>query len=161
MSTEIGDRVPNVTVQVWKGGELTTLCTESMFAKRRVLLVCMPGAYTPTCSKEHLPGYVRLADKLRAQGVDAIICMAANDPYVMHAWAREHDATGKVEVLPDGNGDFTRAMGLELDLSELGMGKRCQRAALLIDDGRIVIKRVEPNPDIVTNTAAASCLPEV
>jgi len=160
MSIEIGDRIPSVTVQLWKDGELTTLRTAEIFAKRRVLLVCMPGAFTPTCSKEHLPGYVRLVDKLRAQGLDAIVCMARNDPYVMHAWARSHDATGKIELLPDGNGDFTRAMGLELDASRYGMGSRCQRAALLVDDGKVVIKRVEPDPAIVTNTAAAACMPE-
>src|SRR5687768_5239482 len=109
MSIEVGERIPAVEVEVWQGGDMRRVSTDAFFARRRVVLVCMPGAFTPTCSREHLPGYVKMASRLRAQDI-GVVCMAVNDPYVMHAWAEQHGALGLVELLPDGNGALTRAL---------------------------------------------------
>ncbi len=155
---DVGARVPDVEVQVWQDGELHTTRTGALFAGRRVLLVCMPGAFTPTCSREHLPGYVQMSDRLRAQGL-GVICLAVNDPFVMHTWGEQLGAIGKVELLPDGNAALTRAMGLELDASAFGMGVRCQRAAMVVNDGVIAFLKVEADPNVVTSTAAAACVP--
>ncbi len=159
MSIGVGERIPSVEIQVWHGGELTRVSTQDFFAGKRVLMVCMPGAFTPTCSREHLPGYVRMAQRLRAQNL-GVVCMAVNDPWVMHAWAEQHGAVGLVDLLPDGNGELTRALGLELDAAPFGMGLRCQRASLLIDHGKVAVVRIEPDPGVVTSTAAAACIPE-
>lgn len=153
----VGDRIPSVPITVWKDGALSTVTSDAFFAARRVMLVCMPGAFTPTCSREHLPGYVQMSDRLRKQGL-AVVCMTVNDPFVAWAWAEQHGAIGKVELLPDGNGTLTRAMGLDLDASSFGMGVRCHRAAMVVNDGAISFLKIEPDPGIVTSTAAAACL---
>jgi len=157
MSIGVGDRIPSVLVQVWQDGELQTVESDRFFVGRRVMLVCMPGAFTPTCSREHLPGYVQMSDRLRAQGL-AVVCLAVNDPFVMHTWAQQLGALGKVELLPDGNGALTRAMGLELDASPFGMGLRCRRAAMVVNDGSVSFLKIEADPSVVTSTAAAACL---
>ncbi len=157
MTIGVGDRIPSVPITVWQEGALTTVMSDSFFSGRRVMLVCMPGAFTPTCSREHLPGYVQMSDRLRKQGL-AVVCMTVNDPYVVWAWAEQHGAIGKVELLPDGNGALTRAMGLDIDASPFGMGVRCQRAAMVVNDGAISFLKIEPDPGIVTSTAAAACL---
>lgn len=102
---------------------------------KRVLIFAVPGAFTPTCSNQHLPGYVREADALRARGVDEIWCVAVNDVFVMDAWGREHAATGKVRMMADGSAELTRKLGLETDLSARGLGVRSQRYAMLVEDG--------------------------
>ena len=120
------------------------MATGAYFAGRKILLFGLPGAFTPTCSEIHLPGYIAKAAELRAAGVDAIACVAVNDPYVMAAWGEATGATGKVDLLADGNGDLARAMGLEVDRSASGMGRRCRRFAALVDDGVFTILAVEP-----------------
>ncbi len=157
MTVGVGDRIPSVRIHVWRDGALQTVETTRFFEGRRVMLVCMPGAFTPTCSREHLPGYVQMSDRLRKQGL-AVVCMAVNDPFVMWSWAEQHGAIGRVELLPDGNGALTRAMGLEIDASSFGMGLRCQRAAMVVNDGAVSYMKVEPDPSIVTSTAAAACM---
>ena len=112
-----------------------SLSTDELFSGKKVVLVSVPGAFTPTCSMNHLPGYVDLADDLLAKGVDTIACMAVNDVFVMSAWGRDREVGDKVLMLADGNGDYSRALGLELDATGFGMGMRGQRFAIVVDDG--------------------------
>lgn len=112
-----------------------SLSTDEMFSGKKVILVSVPGAFTPTCSMNHLPGYVDLADELLAKGVDTIACMAVNDVFVMSAWGKDREVGDKVLMLADGNGDYSRALGLELDATGFGMGMRGQRFAIVVDDG--------------------------
>jgi len=112
-----------------------SLSTDQLFSGRKVILVSVPGAFTPTCSMNHLPGYVDLADELMAKGVDTIACMAVNDVFVMSAWGKDRDVGDKVLMLADGNGDYSRALGLELDATGFSMGMRGQRFAIVVDDG--------------------------
>ena len=129
---EMGDAGPKqVTV-----GELTK--------GRTVVLFAVPGAFTPTCSMKHLPGFVDKAAEIRGKGVDEIICLSVNDAFVMGAWGKEHGAGGKVRMVADGNGDFTRAVGLEMDASGFGMGSRSKRYAMLVKDGKVTELLVEP-----------------
>ena len=129
---EMGDAGPKqVTV-----GELTK--------GRTVVLFAVPGAFTPTCSMKHLPGFVDKAAEIRGKGVDEIICLSVNDAFVMGAWGKEHGAGGKVRMVADGNGDFTRALGLEMDASGFGMGSRSKRYAMLVKDGKVTELLVEP-----------------
>ena len=129
---EIGDAGPKqVTV-----GELTK--------GRTVVFFAVPGAFTPTCSMKHLPGFVDKAAEIRGKGVDEIICLSVNDAFVMGAWGKEHGAGGKVRMVADGNGDFTRAVGLEMDASGFGMGSRSKRYAMLVKDGKVTELLVEP-----------------
>ena len=113
-----------------------------------ILLFAVPGAFTPTCSMKHLPGFVTEAQKIRAKGVDDIVCVAVNDAFVMDAWGKSSGATGKVRMLADGNGEFTRAVGLELDASGFGMGKRSQRYGMVVMDGKVEQLQVEPGPGL-------------
>jgi peroxiredoxin len=129
---EMGDAGPKpVTV-----GELTKGKTVVFFA--------VPGAFTPTCSMKHLPGFVDKAGDIRKKGVDEIVCLSVNDAFVMGAWGKEHGAGGKVRMVADGNGDFTRAVGLEMDASGFGMGSRSKRYAMLVKDGKVTELLVEP-----------------
>ena len=111
------------------------LTTDELFSGRKVVLFAVPGAFTPTCSEQHLPGFLQQADALAAKGVDTIACMAVNDVFVMGAWGRDQQAGEKVLMLADGNADYARALGLEVDSSAFGMGIRSQRFAIIVDDG--------------------------
>jgi peroxiredoxin len=110
------------------------VATDDLF-KGKVVLFSVPGAFTPTCSMKHLPGFIEQADAFKAKGVDRLVCLAVNDPFVMKAWADHNNTDGKVEMLPDGSGVFTKALGLELDVTEIGLGMRGQRFALYAVDG--------------------------
>ncbi|GHA71527.1 peroxiredoxin [Cognatilysobacter bugurensis] len=139
MTIETGNRIPEVTVQrIGEGVE--NLNTRTLFEDRRVLLFGVPGAFTPTCSERHLPGYVANLAKFRERGVD-VACMSVNDPFVMQAWAKSVDAPAELMMLADGNAEFTRALGLDTDASAYGMGTRSRRFAMLVDHG--VVKRLE------------------
>ena len=135
MTIATGEKMPagEFSVMTDKGGE--SLSTDDLFAGKKVVLVSVPGAFTPTCSMSHLPGYVENADALSAKGVDTIACMAVNDVFVMSAWGKDQNVGDKVVMLADGNGDYTRALGLELDGTGFGMGMRGQRFAIVVDDG--------------------------
>ena len=117
--------------------------TDDFFAGRKVVMLAVPGAFTPTCSAQHLPGYTANVDALRAKGVDAVACLATNDVFVMDAWGKDQGAGGKVEMLADGSGELTRAMGLEFDLSARGLGVRSQRYALVAEDGVVTTLHVD------------------
>jgi peroxiredoxin len=143
MTVQIGDRIPSVTLMQKKDGGPKPVKTDDFFAGRKVVLFALPGAFTPTCSAKHLPGYIQLADRLRAKGVGAIACLSVNDAFVMGAWGEQQGAGDKVAMLADGNGDLTKALGLEMDGSKFGMGMRSQRYAMLVDDGVVAKLFVE------------------
>ena len=140
MTINVGDKFPNI--EVGRMGEKgpDKLKTDDLFKGKRVVLFSVPGAFTPTCSKAHLPGFVVNADNLRDKGVDLIACVAVNDAFVMDAWGRASHVGDDIMMLADGNGDMARALGLELDASGYGMGKRGKRFSMLIENG--VVKQV-------------------
>ncbi len=140
---EPGDTLPEGTLFEMTADGPRPVPVSALTRGRRVVIFGLPGAFTPTCSAKHLPGYVSAADRLKAKGIDEIICLSVNDAFVMGAWGREQGAEGKVRMLADGNGDFVRALGLELDLRERGMGIRSQRFSMLVDDGVVKSLNVE------------------
>jgi peroxiredoxin len=135
MAISVGDKMPAGSFSVMGESGPENLSTDALFAGKKVVLVSVPGAFTPTCSKGHLPGYINHADELVAQGVDTIACMAVNDVFVMHAWGKDRGVGDKVVMLADGNGEYTKALGLELDATGFGMGHRGQRFAIVVNDG--------------------------
>jgi peroxiredoxin len=147
MTIKVGDRLPEGQLQEFIEVETAgcslgpnTFNVGDLVKGKKVLIFGLPGAYTPTCSAKHVPGYVRHYDALKAAGVDEIWCMAVNDAFVMGAWGRDQEAGGKVRMMADGSADFTKKLGLELDLTARGMGMRCQRFAMFVDDG--VVKKL-------------------
>lgn len=142
MSIKVGDPIPQGTLSVMTESGPAPLTTDDVFRGKKVVLFAVPGAFTPTCSARHLPGFVEQADAILAKGVDTIACMAVNDVFVMHAWGKSAHAE-RIRMLADGNGDFTRALGLEMDATAYGMGQRSQRFALIADDGRVTDLFVE------------------
>lgn len=134
MTIKAGDKIPAATFTVMTSDGPKPLTTQELFAGKRVVLFSVPGAFTPTCSAKHLPGFVNHADEILGKGVDTIACMAVNDVFVMNAWGKSANAS-KLKMLADGNGEFAAAIGLELDATGFGMGNRSQRFALIADDG--------------------------
>jgi peroxiredoxin len=134
MSIKAGDKIPSSTFKIMSESGPTALTTAELFGGKKVVLFSVPGAFTPTCSAKHLPGFVEHVDEFFARGVDTIACVAVNDVFVMHAWGKSANAS-KIAMLADGNGEFARAVGLELDASGFGMGQRSQRFALIVNDG--------------------------
>ena len=135
MTIAAGDRMPDGSFGVMREKGPGSISTDELFSGKKVVLVSVPGAFTPTCSMNHLPGYVEHASELAAKGVDTIACMAVNDVFVMSAWGKDRHVGDKVLMLADGNGDYSRALGLELDATGFGMGMRGQRFAIIVDDG--------------------------
>jgi glutaredoxin/glutathione-dependent peroxiredoxin len=143
MTIKPGDRIPSATLMQMKGGAPQPVKTDDLFRGKKIALFALPGAFTPTCSAKHLPGYLQHADDLRNKGVDAIACVSVNDAFVMGAWGESQNAGDRVMMLADGNGDFTRALGLEMDATKYAMGKRSQRFSMLVDDGVVKTLNVE------------------
>ena len=135
MAIQAGEKKPTGSFGVMTDSGPGALTTDELFSGKKVVLVSVPGAYTPTCSMNHLPRFVDQADALFGKGADTIACMAVNDVFVMHAWGKDRGVGDKVQMLADGNGDYARALGLELDGSGFGMGMRGQRFAIVVDDG--------------------------
>src|SRR5215813_13280954 len=135
MTIKAGDKMPSGTLKRMTKEGPKDLSTDELFKGKKVVLFSVPGAFTPTCDAKHLPGYVELADQLRAKGIDTIACMAVNDVFVMNAWGKAQSVGDKVLMLADGNGDYARALGLELDAKGYGMGLRGQRFAIVVKDG--------------------------
>lgn len=135
MTISVGDSAPEGRFTVMNADGPGSLSSSDLFGGKKVVLFSVPGAFTPTCSKQHLPGFIEHAAALKGKGVDTIACMAVNDVFVMDAWGKDAGAGGEVEMLADGNGEYTRALGLELDASGFGMGQRGQRFAIVLDDG--------------------------
>jgi glutaredoxin/glutathione-dependent peroxiredoxin len=150
---KVGDRVPAGTFTlITKDGPHKT-SAEDFFKGRKVVLFSVPGAFTPTCDAKHLPGFVEKAADIRGKGVDAIACMAVNDAFVMKAWGKAQNTDGKVEMIADGNAEYTKALGLEMDASGYGMGIRGQRFSLLVDDGVVKQVNVEQKGEFKVSSA--------
>ncbi len=148
-----GDRLPDATlIRATPDGPDKTTAAE-FFAGKTVVLFAVPGAFTPTCSVSHLPGFVENADAMKAKGVDEVACVAVNDAFVLDAWAKQGSAHGKVTMLSDGNGEFTRALGLESDNSAFGMGQRSKRYAMVVEDGTVKSIDVEQPGEFKVSSA--------
>ena len=143
MTIAVGDKIPSVTVQHKTADGIDQVSTDEFFAGRKVVLFAVPGAFTPTCSQKHLPGFVAKADALKAKGVDEIACIAVNDAFVMDAWGKDQGAEGKVTMLADGSAKLAKALGLDMDLTERGMGPRSKRYAMVVDDGKVTALNVD------------------
>ena len=142
MAIQEGDTLPDATLHVMQSGRPSAVTTAELFGGKKVVLFAVPGAFTPTCSQAHLPGYVVNADEIKAKGVDSIVCLSVNDAFVMDAWGKDGNADALV-MAGDGNGEFTKALGLEMDGSGFGLGTRSQRYAMIVNDGRVAKLAVE------------------
>ena len=143
MTIKVGDQIPSMKLMMGTPEGPKETSTDEIFKGKKVVLFAVPGAFTPTCSAKHLPGFVQNFDAIKAKGVDTIACIAVNDAFVMQAWGKDQSCDGKVTMLADGSAAFTKALGLELDLMGRGMGVRSQRYALVADDGKVTQLAVE------------------
>ena len=153
MTIKAGDRLPAATFKTTTADGRKDVTTDELFEGKKVVLFAVPGAFTPTCDAKHLPGYVELADKIKAKGVDTIACVSVNDVFVMGAWGKHANVGDKIVLLADGNGDFTRAVGLTLDAKGFGMGERSQRYALIAEDGVVTQLFVEAGGEFKVSAA--------
>lgn len=154
MAISVGDKIPDVPLYVLGESGPESRSASEFFSGRKVIMFALPGAFTPTCSRNHLPGYINSADEIRAKGIDDIICLAVNDAWVMSAWSKSMGAEGKVTMLADGNGEFTRAVGLNADMSVPGYGERSVRYAMIVDDGIVTHINVEEPREFKVSDAA-------
>ena len=152
MTIKTGDKIPECTLKTMGDKGPADITTQEVFSGKKVVMFAVPGAFTPGCSITHLPGYVVNADKIKAKGVDTIACISVNDAFVMGAWGEAQNAS-ELLMLADGNGDFTAALGLELDGSGFGMGTRSQRFAMIVDDGTVSHLNVEDGPGVDVSSA--------
>ena len=156
MAIKVGDSLPaDLKLKEMGEGGPKDVSVGEIFKGKKVVLFAVPGAFTPTCSMKHLPGFLEQASAIKAKGVDDVICLSVNDAFVMGAWGNANNAKGKVRMLADGNGDFTKAVGLGLDASGFGMGTRSQRYAMVVKDGRVEQLFVEPGPGLTISSAEA------
>ena len=158
MTIKVGDKFPSVELGRMgeKGPEKVK--TDDLFKGKRVVLFSVPGAFTPTCSEKHLPGFIEQAEAIKAKGVDQILCVAVNDPFVLSAWEKARNVNGKVTILSDGNAEFTRAIGLDLDASGFGLGTRSKRYAMVVEDGVVKSLMVEDVPTQAEKSSASAIL---
>lgn len=155
MTISAGDAVPSVALKHLTDNGMQELNTGDFFKGKKVVMFSVPGAFTPTCSAKHLPGFVQQAEALKAKGVQEIVCLAVNDPFVMRAWGEKNGTEGKVFMLPDGNATFTEALGLTMDGSGYGLGKRGQRFVLVAEDGKVTHLAVEEPGKFEVSSAEA------
>lgn len=158
MPIKPGDQVPAATFKQLTASGIANIDAGKLLKGRKVVLFGLPGAYTPVCSASHLPGFVAKAAELKSQGVDEIACISVNDPFVMQAWGKEHGAEGKVTMLADADGAFTRAIGLSLDLPDFGLSGRSERYSMVVDNG--VVKTINVEKSVLDHgvSSAASCM---
>jgi glutaredoxin/glutathione-dependent peroxiredoxin len=143
MTIQVGDRIPSASFRIKTDEGIKELTTDEVFKGKKVVLFSVPGAFTPTCSAKHLPGFVQKAADFKAKGVDTIACLSVNDAFVMDAWGRDQQVGDKVTMLADGNAAFAKALGLELDATGVGLGIRSQRFAMVVEDGVVTGLHVE------------------
>ncbi len=153
MTIKVGDRIPSATLYQMTADGPAELSTDALFGGKRVALFGLPGAFTPTCTAKHLPGFVANADALTAKGVGAIACVSVNDAFVMDAWGKDQNVGDAVMMLADGSAEFTRALGLELDLIARGLGVRSQRYSMVVEDGVVAALHVEPDTGVSVSDA--------
>ena len=158
MAIKVGDRMPDATFIVAGPDGLENLTTKDVFAGKRVVLFAVPGAFTPTCHLKHLPGFIESADDFKKQGVDRVVCVAVNDPFVLAAWEDKSGGREKVLFLSDGNAEFTKKIGMDFDGSGFGLGTRSKRYSALVEDGIINILNVEESPGIAEASTAVKIL---
>jgi len=155
MAIQVGDKIPEVTLKAKTAEGMEDVTTSSLFGGKKVVIFALPGAFTPTCSAKHLPGFVDKADEIKAKGVDTIACVSVNDAFVMGAWGEAQGVGDKVLMLADGNGEFSRAVGLDFDGSNFGMGVRSQRYAAIVEDGVVTHLAVEQPMQFEVSSAEA------
>ncbi|WP_019169810.1 peroxiredoxin [Pseudaminobacter salicylatoxidans] len=161
MTISVGDKLPETTFKAVTADGANSQTTADIFAGKKVVLFGVPGAFTPTCSNNHLPGYLENHDAITARGVDTIAVVAVNDQFVMGAWARHTGAEGKILFLADGNGDFVRAAGLDIDLSGGGLGTRSKRFSAIVEDGKVTALNIEDSPGQAVESGAAKLLEQL
>ncbi|MGN6110463.1 MAG: peroxiredoxin [Kofleriaceae bacterium] len=152
-----GDKVPSVTIKQATPEGGVDVDPAVLFAGKKVVMFSLPGAFTPTCSAKHLPGFVAKLPELKAQGIDMVACLSVNDAFVMKAWAEQHDALGKIAMLADGSGAFSKALGIDADMSQFGMGVRARRGIFMIEDGTVKSVEMEA-PGKFDVSSAEACL---
>ncbi len=155
MTINVGDTIPSVTLKHLTDNGMQDITTDALFKGKTVVLFSVPGAFTPTCSAKHLPGFVQQAEALKGKGVDSVVCLAVNDPFVMRAWGEKSGVGDAVFMLPDGNAAFTQALGLTMDGSGYGLGLRGQRFALVAKDGKVTHLAVEKPGQFEVSSAEA------
>ena len=155
MTIQVGDRVPSINLSIMTDSGPKPVTINELSADKKIVLFAVPGAFTPTCSVQHLPGFLEKNKELKDKGVDTIACVSVNDPFVMKAWGEDRGVGEDVLMLSDGNGEFTSAIGLEMDGSGFGLGTRSQRYAMIIDDGVVSALNVEPGPGLDVSSAEA------
>ncbi len=158
MALSIGDKLPDATFKVMTGDGLADMTTQNVFAGKTVALFAVPGAFTPTCNAMHVPNFLGALDALKAKGADTVACLAVNDAFVLNAWAKSTAAAGKILFLADGNGEFTKAAGLELDASGFGLGIRSKRYAMIVENCVVKVMNVEDVPTVVEASSAEKLL---
>lgn len=158
MTIQVGDRLPSASLKRLTAEGIKDVALDDLTRGKKVVLFAVPGAFTPTCSERHLPGFLGRADALKAKGIDAIICVAVNDPFVLGAWEKATGVDGRVEILSDGNAQLTKAIGLEMDGSGAGLGIRSKRYAMVVDDGVVKTLLVEDVPSQAEKSSADAIL---
>jgi peroxiredoxin len=153
----VGQKIPSVTIKQATSEGGSDVDPAALFAGKKVVMFSLPGAFTPTCSAKHLPGYVRDLPQLQAKGVDLVACLSVNDHWVMKSWAEAHDALGKITMLADGNGDFSRALGIDEDKAKANMGVRARRGVITVEDGVVTAIQME-EPGKFEVSSADACL---
>lgn len=158
MAIAIGDRLPEATFRVMEDDGIKTLSTGEVFGGKKVVLFAVPGAFTPTCHLKHLPGFIESAGDFKQHGVESVVCIAVNDPFVLAAWAEKSGGKDKVLFLSDGNAEFTKKAGMDFDGSGVGLGTRSKRYAALVEDGVVKALNVEDSPGVAVESTAAKIL---
>lgn len=161
MTIAVGDKLPQATFRVMTDDGPATRTTEEVFQGRKVVLFAVPGAFTPTCHRNHLPGYLQNFEAFKAKGIDAVAVTGVNDVFVMDAWAKSTGGVGKIEYLADGNGDFVKALGLAMDGTGFGLGTRSQRYSMLVDDGVVRVLNIEDTPSRAEVSGADALLQQI
>jgi peroxiredoxin len=161
MTIAKGDSLPETTFRFMGPDGIESLSTKDVFAGKKVVLFAVPGAFTPTCHLKHLPGFIENADAFKSKGIDSVVCVAVNDPFVLAAWEEKSGAKGKVLFLSDGNAEFTEKIGMDFDGSGIGLGTRSKRYAMLVDDGVVKVLNTEDSPGVAEVSTAEKILEEI
>ena len=161
MTVKAGDKIPQATLMHMSDAGPAPISTDDLFSGKTVAMFALPGVFTPTCSNQHLPGFIEKSEELRAAGVDTIVCLSVNDAFVMDAWGKQQNATGKVMMVGDGNGDLTEKLGLTMDGTGFGMGTRSLRYSMIVRDGVIETLNLEGNPGQAVDSGAENLLSQL